>query len=332
MLVVGLVGAGCGADDGSSEVPTGAVAVVGDVPITKAAYDKMRPATLVANPDPRLAEVAALQILLQREWTKQEAAAQTVTVSDAAVKRALREQRAQFFKKESQYQNYLRRTRRTEADLYAGMQQKLLMDKLTARAVRKSPPIDEKRVAEYYDAHKKEFALPDRYEVHTLIAKTQANANQAKQAIADGTSWKQATGTYAVEGAQTAASSQAHVLASTGVKELDTALAKTKAGERIVIKTQYGWILVGVERVLAAKQLALGQAKAQIRSRLLGSRKEDAINAYLQDFQQEYKGKSLCAESYKVAECSNGPAENPQPKPPSEQRPSPTNPGAGADK
>lgn len=332
-LAVGLVSAGCGGDDGSgSDVPADGVATVGDVVIAKTAYDQMLPSTRIANPDSQQAKIAAMQILLQREWTKQEAGDQDIAVTDAAVRKALAEQRAQFFKKESQYRSYLRKTKRSEKDLYAGMQQKLLMDKLTARAVRESPPIDDERVAKYYEQNRKEFALPERREVHTLIAKTKADAAAAKQAVADGMSWEKATKTYALKASVTKDSAKARELSETGVKPLDKALAPTKAGDRIVVKTQYGWILVGVERVLPSQQRSLKETEAEIRARLIGSRREDAINAYIQDFQEEYKEKSTCAAAYKVAECSNGPDENPQPKAPESQRPSPDNPGEGADK
>ena len=246
------------------------------------------------------------------------------------MKRALLEQRAQFFKKESQYRTYLRKSKRTEADLYAGMEQKLLMDKLLARAVRESPPIDDARVAQYYEKNKKEFALPERYEVRTLIAKTEEKANQAKQAVADGKSWKQALEAYGPKDIKVAESAKARVLAETGVKELDAALAKAKPGDRIVVKTQYGSILVGVERVLAAKQQTLDQVRGQIRERLVGSRREDASNAFLQAFQNEYKDKSVCASGYKVAACSNGPDENPKPKPPERAETVPDDPGRGS--
>ena len=91
------------------------------------------------------------------------------------MRQALAEQRAQFFKKESAYRAYLRRSKRSEKDLYAGMRQKLLMDKLTARAVREAPR-DRRRSASRSTTSKnrKEFALPERCEVHTLIAKTEA--------------------------------------------------------------------------------------------------------------------------------------------------------------
>lgn len=329
---VGLIGAGCGDEGESADVPADAVATVGDTEIAKVAYDKMHPSTLAANPDPRLAEVAAMQILLQREWTEQEAAAEGVEVSDQEVRKALAEQRAQFFKTAQQYRAFLRRSKRSEADLYAGMKQKLLMDKLTARAVKEAPKVDDQRVATYYERNKAEFELPVRYAFHSMLTRTEAQANAAKRAIAGGMSWLQAMRTYSPRTPNPAQDSKQKVVNKTGVAEVDAAFAKAKAGDSVVLKTQYGWLLAQVDRILPARQRPFAEVKSEIKKRLVGSREQDAIDRYVQEFQDEYKAKSVCAEAYKVAECSNGPDENPKPKPPTEDRPSPDDSGEGADK
>ncbi len=333
LFAVGLVGAGCGGDDGGTgDVPANGVAKVDDVVITKTAYEQMRPSTLVANPEPQQAEIATMQILLQREWTEQEAEAEGVEVSDAEVRKALAEQRAQFFKKKNDYVKYLRRSKRSEKDLYAGMRQKLLIDKLIAKAVREAPQIDDERVQRYYEKNRGEFKLPLRYQAHTVITRTEEQADKAVKAAEDGTSWKEVFATYSPKGAQVPDAWKARTLTKTGIKNVDAALAKSKAGDVFAEKTQYGWVVIGVVEALPAKQRTLEETKAEIRARLVGSRREDATNAYVQDFQDQYKEKSVCADAYKVAECSNGPDENPQPKPPEDQRPSPDNPGEGADK
>lgn len=331
LVVAGLTATGCGGG-GSGDVPENSVAKVDDVPVKLATYRAVHPSTVIANPNKQQAQIAAMQIVLQREWAKQEAKAQDVDVTDAEVRQALKEQKAQFFKSEKAYEKFLRRSKRSEADLYAGMLQKLQMDDLSAKAVKQAPRIDDQRVVEYYGKNRKEFALPQRYEMRTLIAKTEAKAKEAEQAIDDGKSWEQATSEYSPKGINTEDSAKYREVSKTGLKEFDKALASMKAGDRTIVKTQYGWILIDVKRVLPAGQRTLEETKAEIRQRLIGSRREDAINAFLQSFQAQYRAKTICGEEYKVAECANGPATNPTPPPPNEDRPSPDDSDGGADK
>jgi foldase protein PrsA len=323
--VLGVAVAGCG--DGA-DIPSGGVAKVGTVVVKRSDFDRVYPSTQVRVTDEEQAKVAAMQIVLQQEWTRQEAAAKRATVSGAKVKRALEQQKDAAFKTEKEYQNFLVSSKRSEPMLLEGMRQQLLMTELSRRATKSAAKVTPASIAAYYERNRKRFKLPARRNLRILMTKTEAQAEEAKRKLEGGGDWGEIALAYSKDPDIKTNRGTAKAVSTLGIEPLDEAVEAAETGTvSDPVETQYGWFVFEVEKVVPPSQQSLKKSTPVIRQQLVATRRQRAEQDYFQEFQQRYRERTECAEGFEVAECSNGPDRNPtidQNQPP--RRASPTTP------
>ena len=347
-LTVGLVVlAGCGND-----VPSGAVAKVGDATITQEEFDKWLSTAAKGNaqggtaavPDPPDYEkcVAAkaktpvpkdqkkpsddalkkqckseydalkkevMQFLIQAEWVQQEAADQDIKVTDAQIKKSFEDQKKQAFPNDKQYNQFLASSGMTEEDILFRVRLDQLQQKLTQKVTEDAKKVSDADMEAYYEKNKKRFAQPERRDLRVVLTKTEAKANQAKQALESGQSFKKVVKQYSID---EASKSQAGLLPAVTEgqqeKAFDTAIFEAKKGQlEGPVKTQFGWYVFEVEKITPASQQTLEQSKETIKNLLRSQRQQKALDAFIKSFREDYKDKTDCADDYRVAECKNAP-------------------------
>jgi foldase protein PrsA len=376
-LAVGLaVLSGCGND-----VPSGAVAKVGDSTITQEEFDKWLSTAAKGNaqggtaavPDPPDYEkcVAAkaktpvpkdqkkptddalkkqckseydalkkevMQFLIQAEWVQQEAADQDIKVTDAQIKKSFEDQKKQAFPNEKQYNQFLASSGMTEEDILFRVRLDQLQQKLTQKVTEDAKKVSDADIEAYYEKNKKRFAQPERRDLRVVLTKTQAKANQAKQALDSGQSFKKVVKQYSID---EASKSQGGLLPAVTEgqqeKAFDTAIFEAKKGQlEGPVKTQFGWYVFEVDKVTKASQQTLEQSKETIKNLLRSQRQQKALDEFIKSFREDYKDQTDCADDYRVAECKNAPKDetdtgpasggNPgaQPQQPAQPAPTPT--------
>ncbi len=356
--------AACGND-----VPTNAVAKIGDETITQDEFDKWVETAVksqaqggqVVVPDPPefdkcvagkkktpapegqkkptdaelkkqcKAEYDALksevmQFLIQAEWVQQEAADRDIEVTDAAVNKSFEQQKKQAFPTDKAYKQFLKTSGMTEADILFRVKLSLLQEKLTKKVTDEAKTVSATDVEEYYDKNKNRFAQPERRDLRAVLTKDEAKAAEAKQALESGESWKQVVKEYSIDEASKA---QAGLLPAVAKgqqdKALDDAVFDAKKGElEGPVKTQFGWYVFEVEKIIPASQQSLEQARETIKNLLRSERQQKSLDAFIKDFREQYKDETNCADDFRVAECKNAPKEDksdtagqgqPQPQP-----------------
>jgi foldase protein PrsA len=378
-LAVGLaVLSGCGSD-----VPSGAVAKVGDATITQEEFDKWLSTAAKGNaqggtaavPDPPDYEkcVAAkaktpvpkdqkkptddalkkqckseydalkkevMQFLIQAEWVQQEAADQDIKVTDAQIKKSFEDQKKQAFPNDKQYTQFLASSGMTEEDILFRVRLDQLQQKLTQKVTEDAKKVSDADIEAYYEKNKKRFAQPERRDLRVVLTKTEAKANQAKQALESGQSFKKVVKQYSID---EASKSQAGLLPAVTEgqqeKAFDTAIFEAKKGQlEGPVKTQFGWYVFEVEKITPASQQSLEQSKETIKNLLRSQGQQKALDAFIKSFREDYKDQTDCADDYRVAECKNAPKDetntapasggNPgaQPQQPAQPAPTPTPP------
>jgi foldase protein PrsA len=378
-LAVGLaVLSGCGND-----VPSGAVAKVGDATITQEEFDKWLATAAKGNaqggtaavPDPPDYEkcVAAkaktpvpkdqkqptddalkkqckseydalkkevMQFLIQAEWVQQEAADQDIKVTDAQIKKSFEDQKKQAFPNDKQYNQFLASSGMTEEDILFRVRLDQLQQKLTQKVTEDAKKVSDADIEAYYEKNKKRFAQPERRDLRVVLTKTEAKANQAKQALDSGQSFKKVVKQYSID---EASKSQAGLLPAVTEgqqeKAFDTAIFEAKKGQlEGPVKTQFGWYVFEVEKITPASQQSLEQSKETIKNLMRSQRQQKALDEFIKSFREDYKDQTDCADDYRVAECKNAPKDetdtgpasggNPgaQPQQPAQPAPTPTPP------
>ncbi len=345
-----LVFSACGND-----VPTGAVAKVGDDTISQDEFDKWlktaamgqgaQGGTTTAPDPPDFTKCVAakqkapapqgqpkpskatlkkqcqteydalrtevMQFLIQASWVQQEAEQQDIKVSEKEIKSSFADQKKQAFPTDKAYKEFLASSGMSEEDILFRVRLDQLQQKLTQKVTEESKKVTDAEVQAYYDKNKARFAQPERRDLRVVLTKTEAQAEQAKQALEDGQSWKAVVKKYSIDEASKAQGGKLPAV-SKGQQEkaLDTAYFEAEKGEIAgPVKSQFGWTVFEVETITKASQQTLDQSKETIRNLLRSQGQQKALDKFIKDFRQEYKDQTDCAEDFRVAECKNAPKE-----------------------
>jgi foldase protein PrsA len=281
-----------------------------------------------------------MQFLIQAEWVQQEAADQDIKVTDAQIKKSFEDQKKQAFPNDKQYNQFLASSGMTEEDILFRVRLDQLQQKLTQKVTEDAKKVSDADIEAYYEKNKKRFAQPERRDLRVVLTKTEAKANQAKQALDSGQSFKKVVKQYSID---EASKSQAGLLPAVTEgqqeKAFDTAIFEAKKDQlEGPVKTQFGWYVFEVEKITPASQQSLEQSKETIKNLMRSQRQQKALDEFIKSFREDYKDQTDCADDYRVAECKNAPKDetdtgpasggNPgaQPQQPAQPAPTPTPP------
>jgi foldase protein PrsA len=253
-----------------------------------------------------------MQFLIQAEWVQQEAEQQDVEVSQQAVTKSFEDQKKQAFPNDKAYDRFLETSGMTEEDILFRVKLDQLQQKLTQKVTEDAQKVSDQDIQEYYDKNKKRFAQPERRDLLVVLTKNEARADQARDALADGDSWRSVVKQYSIDEASKAQGGKLPAVAKGQQdKALDDAVFAAKRGEvEGPVKTQFGWYVFEVEKITPASQQSLEQSKDTIRNLLRSERQQKALDGFIKDFREEYKDQTDCAEDFRVAECKNAPKED----------------------
>jgi foldase protein PrsA len=247
--------------------------------------------------------------LIQAEWVEQEAAEQGVEVSDASVKKSFEDQKKQAFPNDKAYQQFLETSGMTEADILFRVKLNELQQKLTQKITEEASKVTDADIQEYYEKNKSRFAQPERRDLRVVLTKTEAKAEQARNALNDGQPWKQVVKEYSIDEASKAQGGLLPAVAKGQQdKALDDAVFDAKKGElEGPVKTQFGWYVFEVDKVTPASQQSLEQSKDTIRNLLRSERQQKTLDEWIKNFREDYREKTKCADDFRIEECSNAP-------------------------
>ena len=197
----------------------------------------------------------------------------------------------------------------TEEDVLFRIKLERLQQKLTEKVTKDAKNVSDAEVEAYYNKNKKRFAQPERRDLLVVLTKTKAQAEKAKRALEDGKSWKQVVKQYSIDEASKAQGGKLPGVAKgQQEKALDDAIFAARKGEvRGPVKTQFGWQVFQVVKITPASQQSLDEAKSTIENLLRSQGQQKALDRFIKDFREQYKGDTKCADDFRVAECDNAP-------------------------
>jgi foldase protein PrsA len=250
-----------------------------------------------------------MQFLIQAQWVEQEADKQKIKVSDSDVQKTLQAQKKQAFPTEKAYQQFLKTSGMSEKDILFRVRLSQLQEKLTKKITQDAQKVSDADVETYYNKNKKRFAQPERRDLHVVLTKTEAKANEARSALDSGQSWKDVVKKYSIDQASKAQGGKLQSVAKGQQdKSLEDAVFAAKKGELTgPVKTQFGWYVFTVDKITPASQQSLDQSRDTIKNLLKSQRQQKSLDDFIKDFRDQYKGKTHCADDFRVAECDNAP-------------------------
>ena len=152
-----------------------------------------------------------MQFLIQAEWVQQEAADQDIKVTDARGQEVLRgPEEAGLPEGQADYKQFLARLGHDRGGHPLPRQARPASAEAHAEGHRGRKKVSDADIEEYYEKNKKRFAQPERRDLRVVLTKTEAKANQAKQALESAASrFKKVVKQYSIDEASKAQARQA---------------------------------------------------------------------------------------------------------------------------
>jgi foldase protein PrsA len=267
-----------------------------------------------------------LGLLISFEWIEREAKEQGVSVTDAEVKKSFEEQKKQSFPKEADYEKFLKTSGQSNEDVLMRVRLDALSNKIRDKVTKGKDQVTDKQIQDYYDKNKNQFAQPERRDLSIVLTKTEAKAKEAKAALQSGQPFKKVAKKYSIDDASKAQGGKLPGVAKgQQEKAFDTAIFGADKGKITgPVKTQFGWYVFKVDKVNAASQQTLEQAKATIKQVLASQGQQKALDTFVKNFRKKWKEKTECREGYRTQDCKNAPKPTPTPTPGAGQAPQQT--------
>jgi foldase protein PrsA len=256
-----------------------------------------------------------LGLLISFEWIEREAEEQGVKVTDAEVNKSFEEQKKQSFPKDADYQKFLKDSGQTNEDVLMRVRLDALSNKIRDKVTKGKDKVTDQQIKEYYDKNKQQFAQPERRDLSIVLTKTEGKADEAKAALKDGQSFKQVAKQYSIDDASKSQGGKLPAVAKgQQEKAFDTAIFGADKGKIVgPVKTQFGYYVFKVDKVNAASQQTLEQAKATIKQVLASQNQQKALDTFVKDFRKKWKQETDCREGYVTQDCKNAPKATPTP-------------------
>ena len=248
-----------------------------------------------------------MQFLISAEWIQQEAEARDIEVTDEEVQKQFEDQKNQSFPNEKQYQQFLETSGQTEEDLLFRVKLDVISNKVREEIIDETDEVTDEDIEQYYEENKERFAQPERRDLNVVLTKNEARANEAKQALESGQSFADVAKQYSIDQASKAQGGKLPAVAQgQQEKAFDDAIFAAEQGELTgPVKTQFGWYVFEVTDVTEASQQTLEDATETIKSLLRSEREQEALDSFIEDFQNKYKDETQCADDYVVDDCDN---------------------------
>jgi foldase protein PrsA len=250
-----------------------------------------------------------MQFLVSAEWIQQEAKSQGVKVSNQQVQKQFQDQKKQSFKKDSDYQKFLKQSGMTESDLLFRVKLDVISNDVRSKVIKGKDKVTDAQIASYYNKNKQRFAQPERRDLLVVLTKTQAKAQAAKKAIESGQPWAKVAKKYSIDEASKAQGGKLPGVAKgQQEKAFDDAIFSAKQNKTTgPVKTQFGYYIFKVTKDTPASQQTLAQTKETIRNLLKSQNQQKALNDFVAKFRKDYKSKTQCAKNYVIPDCANAP-------------------------
>ena len=256
-----------------------------------------------------------MQLLISFEWIDGEAALRGLTVTEAEVTQAFDKQKRQSFPKESDFQEFLKTSGQTVADIYQRVRLDLLSNKLRDQVVAGHGQITDQAVEQYYRRHRSSFVEPETRSLRIVLTERKAEAERALAELrarrvleVGGPAVLDRQGDQA-QGRQTAAlgGGRAGELVREGRLPRPQGAPGRPAPHRVRLLRPDGHQDRAGTPAVTDRSPGDDPADARIGGPADGARR------LRQDFTVRWRAKTECAEGYRTSDCRNGPAPSPRP-------------------
>jgi foldase protein PrsA len=339
----------------SQQPPGGGEVVVPDPPnFTKCIQSKQSQPPPQGAPKPKPEDLKAqceqefeslknqvMQFLVSAEWIEQQAEELDIDASDAEVRQAFTEQKDASFEKDEDYQEFLRTSGQTEADLLFRVRLDLLSQQVRDEIVKDAEKVSEQDIEDNFNENKENYGQPELRDVRVIKTDKREDADKAKGEVQGGAKFGRTARKYSTDQTSKQQGGElADLQKGSGLvpQQAEDAIFGAKKGElQGPVETDQGFYVFEVTAITPGKQPVLDdQTRQQIRSQLESENQQETLDEFVEEFRREFSEKTICAPDYLFPDCDNfktpadtGPAYGGEPRgappigPPKEEEPAP---------
>ncbi len=245
-----------------------------------------------------------MDFLIKSYWYQADAAALKVKVTDAQVQQQFNKDKAQQFPTAAAFQQFLSETGQTLQDILFRVRANLIFMALVNKHSTKVTPAE---IQAYYGLHKSTFGTPETRDIRIVLAKTQADANAAKAALASGQSWADVAKKYSTD---PTTKSTGGLLTGVTKGQQDAALGNAAFAAPVnkvlgPVKAQLanGYYVFEVTSIKHATAQTLAQATSQIQQLLSSQAQTNAETAVDNHAKSNWQSKTTCRSAYSMTDC-----------------------------
>jgi foldase protein PrsA len=295
--------AGCGGSDSSSkDVPTDAVAVVGDQEISKEQFDALiaqarasakqqkRTFPKAGTPEFKNLQTQGLEYLVRRAEFAQKAEDMDVEVSDKQVDERLTQLKKQFYGgDDKKFEASLKKLLLTEDQVRSDVRAQLLEEALYKK-VTEDVKVSDKEIEEFYNKNKSQYQQAATREVRHILVKTKVKADALHKQLEGGADFAKLAKQNSEDPGSKSQGGKLTVSQGQTVPPFDKAAFSLDKGELSEpIKTQYGWhIIEALSDVKKASTTPLDQVKQAIKQQLLSEQKTKSMREWIDGLKDEF--------------------------------------------
>jgi parvulin-like peptidyl-prolyl isomerase len=310
---------------GNPSVPSGAVALVEGVPsdvgtITEkefrhqlaqaAASGQVKPVPKPGDEKYDELKETALGELLDSVWIQGQAEEMGISVSDKEVAKELKKLKAQAFKTEKQYEEFLKEAHYTQADVDQRVRVQILSTQIQEQVGGEEPVPSKREIQAYYDAAKaSQYTQEEKREARALTFKDKATAEKAKAELEKDDStgaWKKLGGKSSNASAKKTGGLVNDTAEGTTPEPLHAALFAAPQGQvEGPLHTNTGYQVFEVLTITPEKVQSLEEVKSQISTQLAEQKKQQTFSAFVRSYGSRWKSRTFCASGYTIERCNN---------------------------
>jgi foldase protein PrsA len=334
VATVALAATACGS--GSDSVPTGAIAVVDGTDISKKDLDELieqakkgyesqnQDFPKAGTPEYQSIQTQYVAYLVELEELRQAAEELGVSVSEKDVDAAEEELiKTRFEGKRAEYEKALAKQGFTAEQYRENALEVSALSTKIFDVVTKDVKVTEQEILAYYTQNQSQYGTPESRDVrHILIAEKDADGKvdfEASKAKADeiyaqlqsGADFAELAKENSADPGSKDSGGKLTITRGQTVPEFDKISFELDKGELSKpVKTDYGYhVIEAVSEVRKATTTSLDKVRATIRATLLQQKRNEEMQAWVEDLKKDYEGKVSYAAGYEPPQLPEAPTD-----------------------
>ncbi len=324
LLVVLFLGFAIAQGLGNPSVPSDAVAIVeeapGDGTITREEFDRALvqaaaagQVTPVPKPgDDKYDELkeTALGEILDRVWIEGQAEEMGISVTPEEVAKELEKLKSQSFKSDKQYEEFLKESKFTQADVDQRVKLQMISGQLQEQITSESSKPSSSEIEKYYEeAKSSQYTTPESRDIRLIKNKDKAEVEAAKAALEKDDSiknWEKVAKKYSTDTTKGNGGLQSGVNEGTLPEPLDAEVFAAQQG--VVegpLKEPLAYTVFEVMTITLEKVQELDEVETQISAQLEEQAQQQTFARFVRNYSSTWTSRTFCADDFLIERCAN---------------------------